>query len=305
MPKSDVRAVRTLKPLRARQLIRRFHVLLKYRAQLIEKLGASEGEYVDVIRATGLGKTYDDSHFKVMSTLEVNKTPDSTAKFASQTEKDIAVSLGAIDAEMEKRGGLETYQRASTLGQDGKRGGDSSKQLMAWLAELQVTKLDTALEIGCLSTRNCISTAGVISHVTRIDLNSQEPGIAQQDFLKRPLPSTGEEKFNLISCSLVLNFVPRAEDRGQMVRLFSRFLRQEGYVFLVLPLPCVDNSRYTTRDSLLQLFASQGLHPLRQKETHKLFYVLFQWDGKSDPRAKFAKGKPREGAKRNNFAIVL
>lgn len=51
-----------------------------------------------------------------------------------------------------------------------------------------------------------------------IDLHSQHPRILEQDFFTRPLPSAADEAFNVISCSLVLNFVDRPEDRGECSR---------------------------------------------------------------------------------------
>lgn len=298
---------KSLKPLRARQLIRRFHILLKYKSQLIHKLGSSETTYLKDINYKQLRDKYDGSFRNVMDKLEVNKTPNSDhGEFPSGNECEIICSLGAIDGEIEKRGGIETYQQASTLGQDGKRGGDSSKQLIEWFGELGITKLNNALEIGCLSCKNFISTSGIFKEIKRIDLNSQDPLILEQDFLKRPIPQSDDDKFNLISCSLVLNFVPRAEDRGLMIKLFPKFLISEGgYLFLVLPLPCIDNSRYITKDSLFEIFKSQGLHVVKEKETHKLHYVLFQWDGRTNDKFHFKKEQVKMGGKRNNFSIVL
>lgn len=70
------------------------------------------------------------------------------------------------------------------------------------------------LEIGALSPHNAAAMKHWVTN-TPIDLNSQHPDILQQDFLERPLPKTEEERYNIVSCSLVLNFVPDPHDRGK------------------------------------------------------------------------------------------
>lgn len=69
------------------------------------------------------------------------------------------------------------------------------------------------LEIGALSPNNFAAKQPYIAN-TPIDLNSQHPDILAQDFLQRPLPKDDSERFNIVSCSLVLNFVPEPRDRG-------------------------------------------------------------------------------------------
>jgi hypothetical protein len=72
------------------------------------------------------------------------------------------------------------------------------------------------LEIGAVQHDNYANQASWISN-TPIDLHSQHPDILQQDFFDRPLPTSSEERFDLISCSLVLNFVGEATERGELV----------------------------------------------------------------------------------------
>jgi hypothetical protein len=69
------------------------------------------------------------------------------------------------------------------------------------------------LEIGALSPSNYAAHSSWIAN-TPLDLHSQHPLILEQDFLQRPVPEEGEQLFDVVSCSLVLNFVPVAEDRG-------------------------------------------------------------------------------------------
>lgn len=222
--------------------------------------------------------------------------------------------IRSIDAQIQANGGLESYQIASKLGQAMDRGGDSSKLLIDWIKpqldqwQASLPKF-RVLEVGALSTKNACSQTPALD-VTRIDLNSQEPGILKQDFMERPLPSTDHERFHLISLSLVLNYVPDATGRGEMLKRCVKFLASqcpikfEPTLFLVLPVACVDNSRYLTEERLLDILASLGFCLVQSKRTSKLIYQLWNFTGNSSPKS-FKKEMLSPGHKRNNFAIVL
>ncbi|OQV05841.1 hypothetical protein CLAIMM_10506 [Cladophialophora immunda] len=245
------------------------------------------------------------------------------------------------------------------------------------------------LEIGALSTHNALNVAGV-THVRRIDLRSAEEGIEEVDFMHLPLPSgvgRGGSKrgercdreqqrggYDVLSLSLVLNYVPDPKQRGAMLKrttLFfspplspspshsksrpiaqsqsqsqptpapatSTFLPCQGNrrmgettddddkteeasphdvtqlpcLFLVLPSPCLHNSRYLTPQHLTAILNSLGYIHLHTKTTRKLHYSLWRFDG---PRARdkwiksggdtvFKKREINPGGGRNNFCIVL
>lgn len=177
-----------------------------------------------------------------------------------EKKKSQAVARGdraaenAIDTEIAALGGIEKYQQASLQGQRLDRGGDSSRVMMAWLKSMDSTLLSSAkprlrmLEVGALSTTNACSRSGLFD-MERIDLNSQSDGIIQQDFMKRPLPKDDPERFDIVSLSLVLNFVPDAMGRGAMLLRTLEFLKQPSMhysdglrdffpsLFMVLPAP--------------------------------------------------------------------
>ncbi len=185
------------------------------------------------------------------------------------------------------------------------------------------------LEVGALSTDNACSASGCF-HMERIDLNSQGPGIAQQDFLQRPRPASDKERFDIISLSLVLNYVPHHGDRGAMLLQCLDFLHEPGRayageqesgpaaatnpsilkyfpsVFLVLPEPCVTNSRYLTEERLTEIMAALGFDLLESKVSQRLVYYLWK---RERPMSKtiptFTKKELRSGPTRNNFSIVL
>lgn len=227
----------------------------------------------------------------------------------AQTQND-QTTITRIQSQLQSLGGIKAYQAASIQGQSATRGGDSSIQLVKWLPP-NLSKL-RMLEVGALSTTNECSRCGLFDPIVRIDLNSQAPGIQQQDFMQRPLPTTEKEKFDIISLSLVLNFVPDAEGRGEMLRRTTKFLRRgkgdfTALLFLVLPAPCVANSRYFNDERLTLIMASLGYVVLQRKQTSKLVYYL--WQLRDAPAArkgsKFGKAKVRDGAVMNNFHVVL
>lgn len=149
----------------------------------------------------------------------------------ARSNSDLA-TIASIENKMKALGGLKAYQAASIQGQSADRGGDSSLVLMKWLAplKLELSALDQKfkmLEVGALSTKNACSKSGLFD-VTHIDLNSQAKGILKQDFMERALPAleADDDKFDMISLSLVLNFVPSPAGRGEMLRRTTKFLRQ-------------------------------------------------------------------------------
>lgn len=241
-------------------------------------------------------------------------------------EKELAKSYEEGDtartADLKKiiaaKGGLQSYQLASTLGQSSERGGDSSRVLVDWLKEAtdDATKHNQQLrllEVGALSTRNACSRVTCLD-ITRIDLHSQQPGIREIDFMDLPPPAVEDPKYNIISLSLVLNFVPDAAARGAMLARLPEFLsRQErdstpllSCCFLVLPLSCISNSRYLTEEKLGRIMHSLGFVPTRVKKTTALYYSLWKFDtSRSVMKASFKKEELRSGGSRNNFAIVL
>lgn len=240
-----------------------------------------------------------------------------------------------LAAEIAALGGIETYQQASLQGQRSDRGGDSSRVLMEWLKPLENELKATAvhegdascrlrmLEVGALSTTNACSRSGLFD-IQRIDLNSQGEGILQQDFMDRPLPRDDSERFDVISLSLVLNFVPEPKARGDMLLRTISFLHRPARLrhgtkadlkphfpslFLVLPAPCISNSRYLDDAKLNGILASLGYEVTRSKTTLKLVYYLLTRTVETPPLLgsglAFTKKEVRSGPSRNNFAVIL
>lgn len=261
-----------------------------------------------------------------------SRTTRATVRTYHTLKKQLSVALAKGDnvkaerlqIQMEDLGGIRKYQQASIQGQSAERGGDTSKVLMEWLRDFSNksateggrTGKPTLLEIGALRTDNACSKSGIFD-VERIDLNSQHPDIKEQDFMARAIPTAAEldyKGFDLVSLSLVLNFVGNPVERGEMLKRIGAFLRPpangraEMYpaLFLVLPAPCVTNSRYLDEDRLESILKSLGYTKTKSKISAKLVYYLWRHErvAGTEP-GSFKKKEVRTGKSRNNFAILL
>ncbi|KAI4528357.1 hypothetical protein K525DRAFT_261553 [Schizophyllum commune Loenen D] len=241
--------------------------------------------------------------------------PETTRTLEQASTRDAATAqeLAKIAAEIEALGGLEKYQEMSAIGQSSDRGGGSEKVLIGWLKELQVKPAEgTAklrlLEVGALKPDNYKSCQTWID-ATPIDLHSRHPSIQEQDFLKMN-EDEYRSSWNIISLSLVVNFVPDAKDRGHMLRLAHTMLKPDGHLFLALPLPCILNSRYVTPEYIRSLMEVIGFTQVRSRwrEGGKMAYWLYRkQDGRPATSTDFdfqRKVVLRTGH-RNNFAILL
>ena len=231
-----------------------------------------------------------------------------------------------LKAEIEASGGLRKYQEASIIGQSAERGGDTSKVLMEWLLGIapSASLLEAhyklrMLEVGALKTDNACSRSGLFE-MQRLDLHSQHPDIEQQDFMQMQSPKPEnlcEQGYDLVSLSLVVNFVGDPTQRGDMLKRVGSFLRPytggrdelaecAPALFLVLPAPCVTNSRYLDEERLESIMESIGYRRAKRKLSSKLVYYLWRYERRnSDMAMVFKKEQLRSGSSRNNFAIVL
>ncbi|KAF8556895.1 hypothetical protein OG21DRAFT_1475757 [Imleria badia] len=273
------------KPHTTRTVIRRFHVLLKKQRQ-----------------------------------LEKNTSSAANAK-----------ELQDVELEIEQLGGLAAYQRMSSIGQGTDRGGGSEKVLIEWLVGRGLSKRGgegplryadhlfdppnlvaigislSLLEVGALKPDNYASCSSWMT-TTPIDLRSRHPSIVEQDFLTMDVDEHSE-RWNVISLSLVVNFVPEPKDRGRMLVLAHTFLRPSGLLFLALPSPCVENSRYMSFERLELLMSTIGFMEVekRWKQGRKMVYWLYRKMA-SDGALKvddFRKKRVCRQGQRNNFCILL
>ncbi len=227
-----------------------------------------------------------------------------------------AAQKHALQQELETLGGLEAYQRASLLGQSKERGGDSSKWLLPHVRQRyqSASRPDgtalALLDVGALRNNYTEQSSWITPFC--IDLNSQSPEIQQQDFMTlEPRP------FDVVCLSLVLNFVEMPLARGRMLLHARQFLEQSSaenwtpLLYIVLPLPCVSNSRYMTHEHFVALMKSIGFSAASHHHAKKIAYYLFELDreksndARSDAEKQSTKKKINDGKVRNNFCILL
>lgn len=82
---------------------------------------------------------------------------------------------------------------------------------------LKLTAWPRLLEVGALKADNYRGCQSWIDN-TPIDLNAQHPDIRQQDFLQMP-EDENVSKWDVLSISLVLNFLPDPSERGKEIFL--------------------------------------------------------------------------------------
>jgi len=138
--------------------------------------------------------------------------------------------------------------------------------------------------------------------------------------MQRQLPASDDDKFDLVSLSLVLNYVPDPAGRGDMLHRTTQFLRRytgqepenpsSGLfpsLFLVLPAPCVTNSRYLDETRLQRIMGSLGYMPVKRKLSAKLIYGLWRLEDTTGAanRTRWKKEEVNPGKSRNNFAVTM
>jgi 25S rRNA (adenine2142-N1)-methyltransferase len=143
--------------------------------------------------------------------------------------------------------------------------------------------------------------------------------ILEQDFMERPAPlpeDLASDGFDIVSLSLVVNYVGDSVGRGEMLRRVGKFLRERPAgemaenlfpgLFFVLPAPCVLNSRFLNEHRLGEMLASLGFTLARRKMSNKLVYYYWTFRAKGDVERKaFEKKELRKGGGKNNFCIIL
>ncbi len=126
------------------------------------------------------------------------------------------------------------------------------------------------LEIGAINAQ-LLDTPGLC--VRAIDLRASLPRIERADFLAlphggQPSASTGVTRaYDVLVCSMVLNCVPEARARFDMLVGMRAHLVVGGVCFIVLPLSCLVHSHTLTATSFADCLRAVGLRP--EEETPK------------------------------------
>ncbi|KAG0658236.1 hypothetical protein C6P46_005895 [Rhodotorula mucilaginosa] len=247
-----------------------------------------------------------------------------------------------LEREREQLGGLETYQAASQHGGDKTRGGESSKWLVKQIKDLKIglpapkypaddatppkkvepkiledgTKVWPKVERRKLRLLDVGAIAGTAYagypwiSTTSIDLNPLSDSVLRYNFFDFPVPTEEEEKYDIVALSLVMNYEGSLVNRGHMLLRAHDYLLPHGYLYLVLPLPCLTNSRYLSHARLTSLLTSTGWTVERQHDSAKLTYWLLRrsgerGEGEERDGKEWKREVVRKGAQRNNFCVLV
>ena len=149
-------------------------------------------------------------------------------------------------------------------------------------------------------------------HVRAIDLHSMHDGIEEADFLSLPLVPTDTclQNYDVIVCSMVLNCVPTASKRGDMLLRIVHFLRPGGLVYITIPKTCLNLSPYVDENQFCRILQHVGLNVLEHtKDSPKVAFFIGQkiTDSINSTNNEWRTTKRiRHGRKyRNNFVIEI
>jgi 25S rRNA (adenine2142-N1)-methyltransferase len=178
----------------------------------------------------------------------------SSANTAGSTEEILK-----IEERLKELGGLEGYQKASLKGGNKKQGflktcqfllpflksirgsicsdvaDSSADQTIKTTKECNSKEKIKLLDVGALDGQTFIKIPWI--QCTNIDLNPQSHLVKKQDFFDRPLPKSNQDRFHVLCLALVINFVPVAQKRGEMLIRCKDFLLDDGLLYIVLPAP--------------------------------------------------------------------
>ena len=89
-----------------------------------------------------------------------------------------------------------------------------------------------------------------------------------------------------------------------MIKRTHSFLKPTGLLYIVLPLPCLTNSRYLNHERWTAILATLGFAPVRQHDSAKLTFWLLKRTHAPDTKV-WKREEVRGGVHRNNFTIVV
>jgi 25S rRNA (adenine2142-N1)-methyltransferase len=148
--------------------------------------------------------------------------------------------------------------------------------------------------------------------VRAIDLHSMHEGIEEADFLQlSPI-----QHYDVIVCSMVLNCVPTAAARGEMVARLYHFSEPGSLVFLTIPKTCLALSPYMDRRRMEGILRAVGFEVMEHtKDSPKVAYFVCQRPDDAEIRSGRGTGVDEKWTKvkviyrgkkyRNAFAVTL
>ncbi|KAG6621421.1 25S rRNA (adenine(2142)-N(1))-methyltransferase, Bmt2 [Phytophthora cinnamomi] len=220
--------------------------------------------------------------------LKQHKAADSSARVAE------------INKQLDALGGRQAYQDASILSTSFHR---TSKWVFQLLTRFELRPKAKqpplrVLEVGAINTQ-LLSCPWL--DVRAVDLNSRHERIEQRDFFS--LKPAAE--FQVLVSSMVLNCVPGADKRGEMLRLYREHLKQGGLLFLMLPLLCLRHSQFMTYARFTKILEAVGFRVRETKDSPKVAFFCLERTETVNEAASFPQKLLMPGDKRNDFSVVI
>ncbi|XP_078001389.1 uncharacterized protein LOC144453909 [Glandiceps talaboti] len=223
----------------------------------------------------------------------------SDARLTAEAKQEKGESL---QKQIEQLGGLETYQQVSKLGEYHHGNTNTSKWILQKLQDYNVKLTEGTLDLLDVGALDLNYKKQKWLKTTAIDLNPQRKEIQQADFLQ--YQESCSELYDILVLSLVVNFVGDPVKRGEMLKKATALLKVQGYLFVVLPLACLENSRYLSEGLFKEMLNSLGFHTICTHDSRKLTYLMAQ-KREVVSQKNFKKRLVRNGTQRNNFSIIL
>jgi 25S rRNA (adenine2142-N1)-methyltransferase len=255
-------------------------------------------------------RNIQEAHDLIAKFHTLNKDLGMIQQSSSLSAKEKSKKEAEIRAEMDRLGGLERYQKASLFGE--------AKPVHKFNAAKWVTK--------DLLSRDCrakwaqqgaridlLDVGAIMNHYkpyaswiscTAIDLHSMDAEVKQIDFFD--FVRTCERQFRVVVLSLVVNFVGAPVLKGKMLIDCEDLVELGGLLYIVLPLACLQNSRYLKHTRFVQMLRSLGFVLRGHHTSTKLAFYVFERseEGRTQHR-NFSKKLCRAGKERNNFCILI
>ena len=233
----------------------------------------------------------------------LKKIEEAIKKDTSLSNVDKSRKLLQLSSKMEKLGGLEAYQKASRLGETRNGGFNSAKWVLKQLKvhNIRPTSGDNKLKLLDVGALDSNYRKQTWIDCTSIDLNPQSRSVIKADFLKLDSSKT---KYDIVVLSLVINFEGNPNRRGDMLTFCTKIISRNGYLFVVLPLPCIENSRFFSEELFIAMSGSLGFDMVAKHSSRRLYFAMLKKTGSVKPTS-FPRKTLRAGDGHNNFAIIL
>lgn len=189
---------------------------------------------------------------------------------ASLSRAEREAKLSEVQRELAEMGGREAYQDASLA--------TTSEFRTSRFVFQQITRLGLRPASGEAPLR--VFEVGAINpqllvcpwlKVRAIDLISRDRRIEEVDFFAVP-PAAA---FDAVVCAMVINCVPEARQRGEMLVRMNLHLDRvgPGLLFLMLPRRCVFESPYMTEALFFRALTVAGFEVFERRETPKILLL--------------------------------